>query len=278
MTHYRADGSGVNQTSGGYYKRMHDYFNEHKSEGSNRSQIAIQHRWALIQKAMNKFYGHKEAIDRLNESGKNEQDRIDNAVQMYERTEPFTIMHCWKILRNEAKWNNKFLELNNSTSLDGMSSPPTQVHTAAGHEESGNENIDTSHPEGRDSAKRRRSKSFTETSSSSTAVEVLQRLQEKLEKTELKHQQMAEILSRKDKIQRDLFNLQKKHMKMSMQQKNKENEIREKESETQLISAESSIISIDIEKVPPYLKSYYLGMQRLIMERRRFISPSNNED
>ncbi|KAF0926660.1 hypothetical protein E2562_027009 [Oryza meyeriana var. granulata] len=168
--------SGVNQTSSGYYKRMHDCFNEHKPEGSNRSQIAIQHRWGLIQKAMNKFCGHKEAIDRLNESGKNEQDRIDDAVQMYERTEPFTIMHCWKILCNEAKWNNKFLELNNSTSLDGMSSPPTQGHTAAGHAESGNENIDTSRPEGRDSAKRRRSKSFTETSSSSMAVEVLQRL------------------------------------------------------------------------------------------------------
>ncbi|KAF0930215.1 hypothetical protein E2562_030860 [Oryza meyeriana var. granulata] len=231
---------------------------------------------------MNKFCGHKEAIDRLNESVKNEQDRIDDAVQMYERTEPFTIMHCWKILRNEAKWNNKFLELNNSTSLDGMSSPPTQGHTAAGHAESGNENIDTSRPEGRDSAKRRRSKSFTETSSSSTAVEVLQRLQEKSEKTELKQdQQMAEILSRKDekiKIQRDLFNLQKKHMKMSMQQKKKENAIREKESEAQLISAESSIMSIDIEKVPPYLKNYYLGMQRQIMERRGFISPSNNED
>jgi len=66
----------VNQTSGGYYKRMHDYFNEHKPEGSNRSQIAIQHRWALIQRAMNRFCGIKESIDRLNESGKNEQDRV----------------------------------------------------------------------------------------------------------------------------------------------------------------------------------------------------------
>ncbi|XP_066323620.1 glutathione S-transferase T3-like [Miscanthus floridulus] len=85
---------GVNQTSCDYYKRMHDYFNEHKPEGSNHSQIAIQHRWALIQKAMNKFCSHKAAIDGLNESGKNEQDRIDDVVKMYERTKPFTIMHC----------------------------------------------------------------------------------------------------------------------------------------------------------------------------------------
>ncbi|CAD6338141.1 unnamed protein product [Miscanthus lutarioriparius] len=90
--------TGTNQTSGGYYKRMHDYFNEHKPERSNRSQIAIQHRWALIQKAMNKFCGHKEAIDRLNESRKNEQDRIDDAVQMYERTRTFYHHAFWKKL------------------------------------------------------------------------------------------------------------------------------------------------------------------------------------
>ena len=125
--------------------------------------------------------------------------QIHDAVKMYETTEPFTIMHCWKKLRNEAKWNNKFLELNNSTSPNGMSSPPTQGHTVAGHAESGNENMDTSRPEGRDGAKKRRSKSCTETSSSSAVVEVLQRLQEKSEQTKEKQdKQMAEILSRKD--------------------------------------------------------------------------------
>jgi hypothetical protein len=48
---------GVNQTLGGYYKRMRDYFNDHKREGCVHSQIAIQHRWSLIQKAMNKLIG-----------------------------------------------------------------------------------------------------------------------------------------------------------------------------------------------------------------------------
>ena len=94
---------------------------------------------------------------------------------------------------------HKFLELNNSTSPNGMSSPPTQGHIVAGHAKPGNENMDTSRPEGRDGAKRRRSNSCTETSSSSTVVEVLQRLQEKSEKTEEKQdKQMARILNRKD--------------------------------------------------------------------------------
>jgi hypothetical protein len=41
--------------------------------------------------------------------------QIDNAVKMHEATEPFQFMHCWKILRNEPKWNYKVLELNNNS-------------------------------------------------------------------------------------------------------------------------------------------------------------------
>lgn len=84
---------------------------------------------------------------------------------------------------------------------------------------------------------------------------------------------------KKIKIQKDLLKLQKKQMKMSAQQQKKENEIREKQTEADLMSAECSIMSIDIEKVPPPpLKNYYLDMQQKIMERRGFISPSDNED
>jgi hypothetical protein len=50
--------------------------------------------------------------------------------------------------------------------------------------ESGNENDNTSRHEGRDSAKRRRSAG--DTASSSAAVDVLQRLNEKAEKNEKK--------------------------------------------------------------------------------------------
>jgi hypothetical protein len=67
---------GVNQTQGGYYKCLHDYFNTYKPEGSNRSQLAIQYRWDIIQRSVNKFCGFKSSVDRLNESGKNEQDRV----------------------------------------------------------------------------------------------------------------------------------------------------------------------------------------------------------
>ena len=78
---------GVNQTQGGYYKRMHDYYNTYKPNGSNRSQLAIQARWGAIQRSLNKFCGFKGAVDRRNESGKNEQDRVCSC----------TLMSLWKV-------------------------------------------------------------------------------------------------------------------------------------------------------------------------------------
>ena len=63
--------AGVNQTQGGYYKQLHDYYNTFKPEGSNHSQLAVQYRWGTIQRSVNKFCGFKYAVDRLHESGKN---------------------------------------------------------------------------------------------------------------------------------------------------------------------------------------------------------------
>ncbi|KAG8060828.1 hypothetical protein GUJ93_ZPchr0002g23484 [Zizania palustris] len=49
-----------------------------------------------------------------NEDGENVQ--IDDAVKIYEKDEPFLFMHCWKLLRNEAKWNDKQLNDRNEKS------------------------------------------------------------------------------------------------------------------------------------------------------------------
>ncbi|KAJ1293047.1 hypothetical protein BS78_01G038100 [Paspalum vaginatum] len=162
--------TGVNQSSGGYYKRMHEFFEAHKPEGSNRSQLAIQGRWGTIQKAVNRFCGFKAAVDRRNESGKNEQDRIDEAVELFEEKEPFSFKHCWIILRDEPKWNDRVLELNNTPPhVHGQQKgSPTQGEAGNGG------NVDPERPDGRDKAKKMRTKRMCDTSESSTAVEVLQ--------------------------------------------------------------------------------------------------------
>jgi hypothetical protein len=72
--------------------------------------------------------------------------QIDDAIKMHEAVEHFQFMHCWKILRDESKWNDKVLELNNSTSQANSGS--------AAVAEGGNENNMPARPEGRDSAKK----------------------------------------------------------------------------------------------------------------------------
>jgi hypothetical protein len=68
----------VNQNMDAYYNRIYDYYHEHKPEGSVWSQISLQKRWVIIQKVVTKFCSFKSALDRRNESGKNEYDRVNS--------------------------------------------------------------------------------------------------------------------------------------------------------------------------------------------------------
>jgi len=71
---------GIGQPSARYWKRIHDYFHTHKTFELDRTQVAIQHRWGIIQKETSRFCGFKSMIDRRNESGKTEDDRVTNLM------------------------------------------------------------------------------------------------------------------------------------------------------------------------------------------------------
>ncbi|KAJ1259978.1 hypothetical protein BS78_10G196900 [Paspalum vaginatum] len=238
---------GVNQSSGGYYQRIHAYFNDHKPEGSNRSQIAIRNHWGLIQKSVNKFCSIKSAVDRREESGKNEQDRI------YEKDEAFLFMHCWKLLRNEAKWNDKVLELNTSGAVvkGAVTSQAASVEIHSGQDKS-----EEPRPEGRDNAKRKRARGLGD-AGSSTAVEVLQQLNDRNEKSEVKQeQQMEEILilkGNKMKLGEKMYDLHKHDMEVRTKLKEeqlsltkKDIEVREKQSEAQLLTSEAQLLTAEV--------------------------------
>ncbi|KAJ1289908.1 hypothetical protein BS78_02G201000 [Paspalum vaginatum] len=198
--------TGTNQSSGGYYQRMHDYFAENIDPPTTRSVVAIRHRWLSIQKAVNKFCGLYSVIQHANESGKTEQNLIDDTIKLYEDSEPWTFMHCWTILQHEAKWNDKMTKINtvgNATRVNQRvaNSSPDQP----------DENDELARPEGRDSAKKRRARPAVDTSASSTAIEVIQRMNERGQiKDEKEDSQMAQILQRKDakiELQRNMIAL-----------------------------------------------------------------------
>jgi len=67
---------GCNQSSGGYWDRIFEYYHEHKDIPSERSKSSLQHRWGAIQKDTSRFCGFYDAIERRNQSGTNYDDKV----------------------------------------------------------------------------------------------------------------------------------------------------------------------------------------------------------
>jgi hypothetical protein len=40
--------------------------------------------------------------------------QIEDAIKLYERNEPFVFLHCWKILKDQQKWNDRVHEASNT--------------------------------------------------------------------------------------------------------------------------------------------------------------------
>jgi hypothetical protein len=68
--------TGCNQPMGAYWDRVWEYYQAHKKMQSERTKCSLQHRWKKIQRDTSKFCGYHDSIERLNESGKNEDDRV----------------------------------------------------------------------------------------------------------------------------------------------------------------------------------------------------------
>ncbi|KAJ1283348.1 hypothetical protein BS78_03G121700 [Paspalum vaginatum] len=202
--------TGTNQSSGGYYQRMHAYFEEHIGGPSSRTATTIQHRWLSIQKAVNKFSGFFSTVERLNESGKNEQTRID-AVKMYEENEAWTFEHCWNVLHHEPKWNDKMLEINTVGTATKVNQR-IAVNSVGEPVDGGNEDNTA---QGRDTAKKRKYQNVV-TSESSAAIEVLSAMNARGQlKDDKEDTQMSQILQRKDakiELQQNLIALQREEM------------------------------------------------------------------
>jgi hypothetical protein len=72
----------ANQTSGKYYKRLLDQFNERKNYGDYatihmiRNEGALSHRWNIINAACSKLHGYFEKVKNRKESGKTIKDWV----------------------------------------------------------------------------------------------------------------------------------------------------------------------------------------------------------
>ncbi|KAL3642385.1 hypothetical protein CASFOL_013200 [Castilleja foliolosa] len=95
-----------NQTHKTYWERIHDYFHEHKIFQSERNSNSLMKRWSNINLAVGKFCGCFAQIEGLNQSGKTDQDKIQDSKALYQKIQglAFPYEHCWNILRFQQKW------------------------------------------------------------------------------------------------------------------------------------------------------------------------------
>ncbi|PUZ75736.1 hypothetical protein GQ55_1G230300 [Panicum hallii var. hallii] len=234
--------TGASQTSNAFYARLHKYFLENWDIGSNRTQVSIQNRWTTIRKAVSKFTAIHSAIQRRNESGKNDLDKVKDAIIVYEQTKPWQFAHCWEIMREEPKWNNYLLECNKPkqpVNKDNQPAPALETPATRAQIE---------RPEGRDSVKKRRA--AVEESSSSVAVEMLQKIHnrgQQLDEQEAK--QKEELIA----IERAKFDLQQKALLAKIEQGEKKIELQRE------ISCDQREVSLE-----------QIKLQRDIMETNRF--------
>jgi hypothetical protein len=75
---------GVNQKMESYWIRITKFYNENKKTENARSLLSLQHRWADIQKDSARFCDIYAEIERKNQSGKSEDDKVHFLTTTYE--------------------------------------------------------------------------------------------------------------------------------------------------------------------------------------------------
>ena len=68
--------AGNQQKHTAFWEKIYEYFNKEKTSCTRRTANSLMHRWSTIQLKTNKFCGCLAHIERRNESGLNEQDKV----------------------------------------------------------------------------------------------------------------------------------------------------------------------------------------------------------
>jgi len=133
-------------------------------------------------------------------------------------------------------------------------------------------------PEGRDSAKKR-SRVMTDTSSSSTAVEMLQKMNERGENNDDKEDQLRQEMFQmeRERLELQKLNWEKKwaawEKKWTVMESNAK--LRQNEYELNQWNADLIVMSQDLDKLAPPLRASRKQME--IMKRRGISTPPTSE-
>jgi len=265
----------VNQPSKTYWERICDYYNENRGMYGQRTISSLQHRWGEISRDTCKFTAFYAEIERKNQSGKNEDDKIKDALQLYNGVlgHSFKFIHCWFILRHEQKWHEFVAEKkqHNKTRPEPSAEPVSPMAPATDTPQINAQNL--VRPMGRDTAKRLRSANSS--ASSTGCLEVLQKIHSdraKYEKRQEEHikdesKEMVERYERKLRLQEESINFQDS-MNFQKELLTKQVSIQEKMLALQEKERVDKVMMADLDKFPSWVRDYYVIEQKEIAARR----------
>ena len=97
--------------TGGGQKQEQFWARIHKETNSSRTVRALQSRWKAIRHDVSKFCALFLSSVRLNESGKNDEDRVVDCMNAF-KMQPwnssgyeFSFLECWYYLKEKPKWS-----------------------------------------------------------------------------------------------------------------------------------------------------------------------------
>nr|XP_040258151.1 glutathione S-transferase T3-like [Aegilops tauschii subsp. strangulata] len=110
---------GGDQSRDAYWGRMKEHFDVHNLSGIDRSERSLRSRWSTINSDCQRWAACQKAVDKLNPSGTNEDDRYNIAQNLFKEEERttkkgkikkgrvFTLPHCYNVLKDDEKWKKR---------------------------------------------------------------------------------------------------------------------------------------------------------------------------
>ncbi|CAO2153139.1 unnamed protein product [Urochloa humidicola] len=98
---------GNSKKSDKYWGDVTDTYNSTTPSNRRRNRNQLKIRWDRIKKPVSEFHGCWVRTTRVFQSGESDDQRTDQALQIYaseHNDKPFLLQHIWRVVRHERKW------------------------------------------------------------------------------------------------------------------------------------------------------------------------------
>ncbi|KAI8001376.1 hypothetical protein LOK49_LG09G02434 [Camellia lanceoleosa] len=261
---------GNEQQSKAYWLRVWEYFHQFKTFSSSHSQTSLMNRWSAIQLATNRFNGCFAQIQRLNQSGKTEKEKIDDAKKLYKELykSSFLCEHCWHELRDQPKWREEYNMKKQKTkkvATPGVCSPCTLgTINLEDNDASHNDNVDLERPPGRKTENERLNKRKNKDRGNEGGSPILILLKDLKEDRKKMNDKKIEMYERSYLQEQEKIDNEKKRTQTEQEKVDNEKEKMRMEQ----LKEEERIMSIDTSSLPPLQAKHVHCRQMEILQKK----------